>query len=211
MKRYFFAGLIILLPFALTVIIVAFFINLLTAPFESFVESTLAYYDILDRPFLFLSGEQVLIISSKVLILAVLFGFVLAIGFLAQMVLLNTFIGVGEYIIHRIPLINVIYKSAKEIVNTVFNIKKNAFSQVAIVPFPHSETYSLALVSSEQSTDSFNQSISIFIPTTPNPTIGFMLMIKREDLIFIDMKVEDAIKCIVSCGIMFPEFQTINE
>ena len=78
-----------------------------------------------------------------------------------------------------------------------------------MAPFPTESTYSLGLVSRESPKTceeaKGSELISVFVPTTPNPTTGFLLMYKKEDLIFIDMKTEDAIKYIVSCGVIVPE------
>lgn len=211
MKRYFFTGLALLLPFTLTIVIVMFLVNILTKPFQEFVESTLNYYDIMDQPFLFFSGAQVLYISSKLLVLGVLLGVVLVIGFLGQMVLLKGMIYFGELVIHRIPMINVIYKLAKEVINSLFSSKSNNFSQVVLIPYPYPGVYSIALVAADQRSIHDNSPISVFVPTALNITIGYMISVRREELIYIDMKVEDALKCVVSCGIMFPKFEVRNE
>lgn len=205
MKRNFFAGLFILLPFALTLFIVFFIINLLTVPFQDIVERILDYYDILDKPFLFFSGEQVMLIFSKIFVLITLFGIVIFIGFLARLVLLTPIIRLGEVLINRIPMVNVIYRSIKEIINNIFNNKTKTYSQVALVPFPNSKAYSIGLISQEK--PSADNTVNVFIPTTPNPTIGYMLILKASDVVFIDMKIEEALKSVVSCGIIFPEFK----
>ncbi len=78
-----------------------------------------------------------------------------------------------------------------------------------MAPFPTEDVYSLALVSRESPKScqeaKNSELISVFVPTTPNPTTGFLLMYKKEDLVFIDMSTEDAIKYIVSCGVIVPE------
>lgn len=211
MKRYFFSGLALLLPFTMTLIIVSFVINLLTTPFEEFVETTLDYYNILDQPVLFLSGQQVLFISSKLLILIVLFGLVLLIGYFARLVLLNMIIDFGEKVIQRIPMINVIYKSVKEIVNSLFSSRSKAFTDVVLIPYPNPDTLSIGLIAASQNNPHDASSVSVFMPTAFNLTVGFMLMVPKEELIFIDMKVEDALKCVISGGITFPDFQTVKK
>jgi len=207
MKKYFFTGLVTLLPFTLTLIIVIFVINFLTKPFQGTVESVLNYYGALNQPFFFFSGKQILHFGSKVLILAALFVITLFIGFLGRLVFLNTVFVYGDYILHRIPLINKIYKAAQEVVKTLFSSKSLAFSQVVLVPFPNSKAYSLGFITQKQNGTSTQDSLSIFVPGTPNPTMGFMLVYKLEDIIFVDMSVEDALKFVISCGIMFPGFQ----
>src|ERR1700761_1528805 len=116
MKRYFLTGLAILLPFTMTIFIVAFVVDLLTEPFQSLVESSFIYYHILDQPFLIFSGDQMLLIFSKLFILVILFLIALIIGFLGKLILTKTLINFGEQVIHRIPLISTIYKLIKEVI-----------------------------------------------------------------------------------------------
>ncbi|MBA3816890.1 MAG: DUF502 domain-containing protein [Parachlamydiaceae bacterium] len=210
MKRNFFAGLFILLPFALTLFIVSFIINILTAPFQDIVSTILNYYDILDKPFLFFSGDQMAQISSKIFVLMALFGIVMLVGFLGRLLLLTSIIRVSEVLIHRIPMVSPIYKATKEIIKTFFNSQANTFSKVVLVPFPNPNAYCIGLISQDKPIGNYD-TITVFIPTAPNLTIGYMLAFKPADLIFVDMKVDDAVKCIVSCGIMFPEYKILLE
>lgn len=207
MKKNFLTGLVLLLPFTLTVVIILWAINFLTNPFQGGVEAILRHYHILDAPFLFLSSDQVLYFSSKFIVLCLLFAVLLFIGFLGQLVLLKTFFRFGDYIITRIPFVNKLYTMIQEIVKTLFHTKGHAFSQVVIVPFPKSNTYSVALMTRVQKALLPCDIVSVFVPGSPNPTFGFMLTCKMEDIILLDMKVEEALKFIVSCGIMFPGFK----
>lgn len=208
MKKDFFTGLILLLPFALTLIIVTTLINLFTSPFQGFIESILSYYDILDEPFFIFTRTQVLHFNSKILALISLFLFIILIGFLGQMLFLKALLNLWDFIIQRIPFINRVHKATKEVVNTVFGPKKSAFDRVVLIPFPTANAYSIGLLSKEQSTLSTGETIAVFVPGSPNPTMGFMLTYKYEELIFTTMTVEEAFKFIVSFGIMFPGFQS---
>lgn len=205
MKKLFWTGLITLLPFTLTLLIVLFVINILTAPFQGYVEGILDYYDLLDQPFLFLSGQEVLYFSSKVLVIAALFGITVLIGFIAHLVIARVFFQIGDYIIARIPIVNKLYKSVREIVQMLFKSQGSSFSQVVLVPFPHSTAYSMGLITIKQTPEAHDSEVLVFVPGTPNPTAGFMLSYKYEEIIFLNMKVEDGLKFIVSCGIMLPD------
>jgi uncharacterized membrane protein len=207
MKKLFFTGLITLLPFTLTLLIVIFIINLLTNPFQGSVAAILNHYDLLDKPFLIFSAADILYFSSKLLILAILLAFIIFIGFLGKMVITKTFFSFSDYIIHHIPIINKVYKSVQELVNTLFRSKNSSFSQAALVPFPHSKAYSMAFISSKQTPESHTENVLVFVPGTPNPTGGLLLSFKYEEIIFLDMKVEDALKFTISCGIMNAEFR----
>jgi len=200
MKKLFFTGLITLLPFTLTLIIVLYIINLFTDPFQAPVEAMLEYYNLLDHPFLFFSGKDVLTFSSKTLALIALFAFIVLIGLLGHMVIAKTFLRFSEYVIARIPIVNKIYKIVQEAVLTLFNPKSASFSQAALVPFPYPGVYTMGFISLKQSSEKHNANVLVFIPGTPNPTAGFMLSFKHEEIIFLEMKIEDAVKFVISCG-----------
>lgn len=214
-RRYFFTGLALLLPAVVTILIVLFFINLLTKPFVNFTDTVLSHIGLLNKPFLFLSAEQVLHLVSKVLIVITLAIFTICAGLFAQIVAARYLIRLGDYIIHRIPIVNKIYKAAQDVVQTVFKEEKKTFTQVVLVPFPHEKSYSIGLVTNDcipEGADSEHGGlVSVFLPATPNPTMGFMLMLRREQLIFLDMKVDDALKAIISCGVMISKISKADD
>jgi uncharacterized membrane protein len=202
MKKYFITGLVILLPLAVTIAVIVFLINFLTKPFIGVVCSFLSHLNIINEGFLFLSPEQLLKYGSQLLILIFLFFVTLLLGYIARWFFINTILKVGDKILHRIPIVNTVYKTTQDIINTLFVSDKNSFQQVVLVPFPRPGVYVLGLISRE----SPKICSEALIPTTPNPTTGFLLMFKKEDLVFIDMRPEDAIKYIVSCGVIVPEY-----
>ncbi len=209
MKKYFLTGLAILLPLAFTIAIVVFIVNFLTKPFMGLVMTFLSHTRAQEFGFLFLSPEQVIRYSSQFIILIGLFLITLLLGIIARWFVFRIFLNLSDKLLHKIPLVNKVYKTTQDIIKTLFSSDKNSFKQVVMAPFPHGGTYSLGLVSRESPKTcekaKGSELVSVFVPTTPNPTTGFLLMFKQEDLIFIDMKTEDAIKYIVSCGVIIPE------
>lgn len=210
MKKYFITGLVILLPVALTLAIVIFVFNLLTVPFLGVVKTIFDRYDIFENGFLFFNSEQVQNISAQLLILVSLFFLTLGLGYIARLFFFRTAIRFAEYIVRQIPLVSTIYKTCKDVIKTIFTTETKSFKQVVMVRFPNAETYSIGLVTREgipglNQTD-YDDTVAVFVPTTPNPTSGFLLIYKRKDLIFLDMKVEDAFKYVISCGMIMPEF-----
>lgn len=206
MKKYFITGLVFLLPLALTVAIVMFIVNVLTAPFVGIVQSILEYFDLLDQGFLFLSAEHVQIGVSKLIILVFIFFVTAALGALGRWFFFHYMLNLWDYVLHRIPLVSSIYKACQEVIKTLFESKTNSFKQVVMVPFPNKETYSMGLVTGENlpwlpGKPDMNV-VSVFVPTTPNPTSGFMMMFDQKDIVYVDMKVEDALKYIISCGVV---------
>lgn len=202
MRKYFFAGLALLLPTTITLIVTLFIVNLVTRPFEGAVESVLTYYNLFDKPFLFLSAYQVLNLISKTLVIAFIILLIFLIGMMGQNIITRAFFNLGDYVIHKIPLVNKVYKATTEVVHNLFKTDSTAFSQVVLVPFPHANAYSIGLISTEQNLSLTENKISIFVPGTPNPTMGFMLMFNKNEVIPTDMKVDEALKFVISCGIM---------
>jgi uncharacterized membrane protein len=208
MKQLFFTGLMLLLPFAITIALTIFVVNLLTSPFQEPVASLLKHYDSLNQPFLLFSARQILQFSSKMVVLAILFGIILLIGFLGRTVFMGTFFLIGDRILYRIPFFRNVYKTVQEIIYTILHLKSALFSQVVLVPFPNSRAYGIGLLSQTGSGTLPIGRVPVFIPSALNPTFGLVLLYKPEELLFIDMKVEDAMKLIVSCGAMFPLLTT---
>ncbi|MGE5196798.1 MAG: DUF502 domain-containing protein [Anaerolineae bacterium] len=208
MKKYFITGLVILLPLAVTIAIVMFIVNFLTQPFIGMVSSFLSHLHIINKGFLFLTPEQLLKYGSQLLILIILFLATVGIGMVTQWVVIKSLLHLGDKILHRIPIVNTVYKTTQDIIKTLFVSDKNSFKQVVMVPFPRPDVYALGLIARESppicSRAAGKNLISVLIPTTPNPTTGFLLMYNREELILVDMKPEDAIKYIVSCGVIIP-------
>ncbi|SCA64096.1 Uncharacterized protein SCG7086_BZ_00060 [Chlamydiales bacterium SCGC AG-110-P3] len=211
MRKYFLTGLAILLPLALTIAIVTFLVNLLTAPFIGIVKPLLARYDLFQNGVLVLSGEQLLQYGSQAAILIFLFCLTVMLGALTRWFVVHYFIGLGDYILHRIPLVNTVYKTSQDVIKTIFTGGTKSFKQVALVPFPHRSTRSIGLVTREEVTGSNGEKlVAVFVPTTPNPTSGFLMLFKREDTVFLDMAVEDAFKYIISCGVIATPFHPID-
>lgn len=209
MRKYFLTGLILLLPLVVTVFVFLFLVNFLTKPFLGFTSNIMIKWNLFPQGLFFLNQEQLIHYGSQCLILLVLFSATILLGMLTRWFFLSALISCCDRLLHKIPLINTVYKTSQEIIKTLFSSDKNSFKTVVMVPFPQKGSYALGLISRE-SPLSCNKAageelLSVLIPTTPNPTTGFLLMFKKSDLIFVDMKPEDAIKYIVSCGVILPE------
>ncbi len=202
-KRYFATGLVILLPVAVTIVILAFIINFLTAPFVSFFEHFLQGTEF------YLKYHAFVHFLLQIFFLIALFLFTVLLGFLTRIVVFKSMLTLYDYILHRIPIIKTIYKTAQQVMKTIFGSRSRSFKQVVMVPFPSKGAYSIGLVSSpapalcEKMTG--KSLITVFVPTTPNPTSGYLIMYEDSEVIYIDMKIEDAIKYVISCGVLIDE------
>lgn len=200
MKKYFITGLVILLPMAVTIVLLAFIINLLTQPFVGLIEQFLV-----GAPWYEKYRGAVHIILQIILLFA-LFFFTVLLGFLARVVVFKSLLSFYDYVLHRIPVIKTIYKATQQVIKTIFGSSSRSFKQVVMVPFPIPGAFCIGLVSSpapmlcEKTVG--KPLITVFVPTTPNPTSGFLMMYKEDEVIYLDMKIEDAFKYIISCGVI---------
>ena len=132
-----------------------------------------------------------------------------ALGALAANIFGRTLISVGERVVNRVPLVRNVYGALKQIVETVFSGNANSFKEVVLVQYPMEGLYVVAFVSAEgrgsMRTHIGEDVVGLFVPTTPNPTSGFLLYTKRSNTIPIDMSVEEAAKLIISFGMVSPD------
>jgi uncharacterized membrane protein len=214
-KKYLITGLIILLPLALTIFVIKFFFNLLTDPFVGGVKGALNYFGLFNSGSFLVNSDELQLIISKILILIFLFAFTVLLGFLTSWFLIRYLIKIWDYILHRIPIVRTIYKGSQDVINTIFSDKNQSFKQVLMVPFTHPNAYSIGFVTRDDLApinDPNGTPLStVFIPTTPNPTSGFLVIFEKKDLIYLDMKVEEAFKCIISCGVISKNFTSTSQ
>ncbi|MDC1134498.1 DUF502 domain-containing protein, partial [Alphaproteobacteria bacterium] len=120
----------------------------------------------------------------------------------------RTLLKAGERVLDKMPVVRTIYGAIKQIMETVMSTNSESFREVVLVEYPRKNIWVIGFVTGETKGEvqSLNKShlINIFIPTTPNPTSGFLLFIPKEDLVYMDMKVEDAVKMVISGGIVTP-------
>ncbi len=201
MKKYFLTGLVTLLPLTVTIWVVHFFVNFLTKPFINLVSP------LTDR--LPIASPQIIRTISQVLILIALVALTWFIGFVARRFFFTHIIRLGDRILIKIPLVNKVYKTSKDIVKSLFGSKEKSFKQVVLLSFPYKGAYCIGLIAKDApptcSKARQNELVSVFIPTTPNPSTGYLTMCQRSDLIYLDMKTEEAIKYVVSCAVIQPE------
>lgn len=214
MKKYFITGLVVLAPLALTLAVFIFIVNLLTEPFSGVVNTLFGHFHLFQKGFLFLSAAQVQKIVSQVVILAGLFFFTVALGFIGRLFLVNYFIGLGDKILHKIPFISSVYKISQDVIKTIFTSENRSFKQVVLVPFPSRDSQSVGLVTRDDFGGMENppekKLVAVFVPTTPNPTSGFLILYPQEQLTYLDISVEDAFKYVISCGVILTPFKKVN-
>ena len=199
MKKNFLTGLAILLPIALTVWILFFLINLLTNPFMGMVKGVLNTYELWNNAL----GPGAVLLISRVAVLITLFMLTLLIGFFARRLFIRALVHLLDMIFHRIPVVNKIYKASKDVVHTLFSEEKKSFSQVVLVPFPNAKSFCMGMITSPlhpESTPEIAKKVAVFVPGTPNHSVGFMILYQQDQLTYINTTVEEAFKFIISMG-----------
>jgi uncharacterized membrane protein len=190
-RNSFFAGLVVVVPVVASVAILWGFFNWVT---DFLLPGALREHQ---QTFLY----RVIALVSFVV-------FVTAVGWVTRLVAGRRMVALGEKIIGRVPLLNRIYGFVKEVSNTMFGGRKTVFRQVVLVEFPRTGIYSLGFVTSETEGEAQAKTketvINVFIPTTPNPTSGFLVLVPRKQVINLDMTVGEGMKMVVSGGAVVP-------
>jgi uncharacterized membrane protein len=131
-------------------------------------------------------------------------------GILAKGLLGRTFMRIGEATVSRIPLVRTVYSSIKQIVDTVVGQDGPKFERACLVQYPRPGMWAVAFISTkakgeiDAKLNDGETMLSLFMPTTPNPTSGFLLFVKQSDVVMLDMGVDDAVKLVISAGLVYP-------
>jgi uncharacterized membrane protein len=133
---------------------------------------------------------------------------ILVVGILTRNFIGRKIVRFGENIVNRIPFVRSLYMGVKQLVEAFFIQKNDAFKRVALLEYPRRGAYVLGFITGESKGEvqikTDKKMINVFVPTTPNPTSGFYILIPEDDLIILNMTVEDAFKLIISGGIFSP-------
>jgi uncharacterized membrane protein len=193
-RKYFITGLLIWIPLVITLWVLKLIVetldqSLLLLPHEWRTEAFLGYH---------VPGLGVILTLVIVFVTGVF-----ATNFLgARLVLL------WHAVLHRIPVVNSIYSSVKQISDTLFSSSGQAFRKALLVQWPREGTWTIAFLTGVPGGDVANylkgDFVSVYVPTTPNPTSGYFAMLPRGDVVELDMSVDDALKYIISMGVVSP-------
>ena len=133
------------------------------------------------------------------------------IGFLTANIIGRTVVHLGESILDRMPLVRSVYRGLKQIFETILSNKAETFNKVAIMEYPRRGAWSIVFISSERRNEvtghlepNLGEMIAVFLPSTPNPTTGFLMYVPRSEVIELSMSVEEAAKLVISAGLVAP-------
>ncbi|MBJ3762959.1 DUF502 domain-containing protein [Maribius pontilimi] len=136
--------------------------------------------------------------------------FTILVGWMAKGLIGRSLIRWAEGLVDRTPIVRSVYNGLKQIAETVFAQSESSFDKAVLIEYPRKGLWAIAFVSTEAKGEidrripSPDDKVSVFLPTTPNPTSGFLLFVLRRDLIELDMTVEDAAKLVISAGLVYP-------
>ncbi|HUD02202.1 MAG TPA: DUF502 domain-containing protein [Rhabdochlamydiaceae bacterium] len=207
MKKSFSTGLIILLPFALTVWVVHYLFDLFTNPLFNILEKTLLWFE-QKQGLSLLHHETLVTFLSRMTALVLTFFFIVALGFLARKFFFKGLLKFTHEVMIRIPVVGTIYRLTKDLTKAMLSTDQKTFKETVLVPFPSPETYSVGFITADvpaalkkviPQTD-----VTVFVPTAPHPISGYVLFCARKATHSVDISVEDTFKFLLSCGVIQP-------
>lgn len=200
-RTYFLAGILAIAPIAITLAVASWLINFVDSRVVPLIPEHL-------NPDFYLKDVLGLEIGLPGLGLLILFIVITLIGWITAGYLGRSAVRLGERFVARMPVIRSIYGAVKQIFETVLAHKSQAFRQAVLVEYPRRGVWTVAFITGETEGEvqalTEEDVVSIYVPTTPNPTSGFLLFVPREDVVELHMSVEEAIKYVISGGIVTP-------
>lgn len=193
-KRYFLTGLLIWVPLVITGWVLSLIVNTLDQSLRLLPESIHPQH---------LLGFAIPGFGAVLTLAMILLTGLLAANFIGQKL-----VGWWDKLLSRIPVVNSVYKSVKQVSDTLFAPNGNAFRKALLVQYPREGSWTIAFLTGKPGGDLLNHlpgdHVSVYVPTTPNPTSGFFLMMPVTDVIELDMSVDEALKYIISMGVVAP-------
>lgn len=202
MKKYLVAGLLVWLPLAITIWVLSWLLSAMDGVFASLLSATQAVlpasaHDGLEK-LRHVPGLSVIVLATGLLLTGVF-----AANFVGQW-------GIRQWdrLMGKIPIVKSIYSSVKQVSDTLFSSNGNAFREAVLVQYPRAGSWTIAFVTGQPGGEVAGrlpvEHVSVYVPTTPNPTSGFFLMMPRSDIVELAMSVDEALKYVISMGVVVP-------
>jgi len=191
LRKYLLAGVVAMMPLLVVVALVNWLLHI--------SDKAVALLPAAYRPALLLGVD----IPGMGIVLALLF--IIVIGALVTHFIGRYFMRLVDLVMERIPLVNTVYKATRQLLEAIFSDNSNAFKAVVMVPFPHKGSMVLGFVTGESPVSAApdsKPSVSVFVPSTPLPTTGWLLFVAAEELVHLDISVEEGMKLVLSGGVV---------
>lgn len=202
MKKYLIAGLLVWLPMAITIWLLHSVLGLMDGVFGWFLSATQTVL-----PAAATAPLEMLRNVPGLGVIVMLAGLLLT-GVFATNIVGQWWLRQGARLVNRIPIVKSIYSSVKQVSDTLFSSSGNAFREAVLVQYPREGAWTIAFVTGKPGGEAAHHLagdyLSVYVPTTPNPTSGFFLMLPRSDVIELAMSVDEALKYVISMGVVAP-------
>jgi uncharacterized membrane protein len=199
LRRWFFTGLLVTAPILFTVYITWATIKLIDGQVNNLIPE-FSNWNLGDIP-----GAGLVVGAALITLIGAI-----AAGFMGRWI-----IRLGESLLNRMPVVRSIYGATKQILETVISTQSDAFREVVLVEYPRRDLWVIGFVTGATKGEVARlvpgSNVNVFIPTTPNPTSGFLLFCPVEDIVYFNMTVEEAVKLVVSGGIVSPPDRNLNK
>ena len=208
MKKYLIAGLLVWLPLAITIWVLQAALGLLDGVFGWFLHAGKAVLPAAAEPLI-----NLLLRIPGLGVLVMLLGLLIT-GVFATNIVGQWWLRQGSRVLSKIPIVKSIYNSVKQVSETLFSSSGNAFREAVLVQYPRQGSWTIAFVTGRPGGEAAlhlqGDYLSVYVPTTPNPTSGFFLMVPRADVIVLQMTVDEALKYVISMGVVAPPLHAVS-
>ncbi len=202
MKKYLIAGLLVWLPLAITIWVLQAALGLLDGVFGWLLNAGRAILPAAAEPLI-----DLLLKIPGLGVIVMLLGLLLT-GVFATNIVGQWWLRQGSRALSKIPIVKSIYNSVKQVSDTLFSSSGNAFREAVLVQYPRAGSWTIAFVTGKPGGEAAlhltGDYLSVYVPTTPNPTSGFFLMVPRADVVVLKMSVDEALKYVISMGVVAP-------
>lgn len=212
LRSNFLAGLIIVAPIGLTIWLIWTVVGWVDSWVWPFVPQAYHPEELINRILGRAPGNEITVNVRGVGVVVFLF-FTILVGWIGKGLIGRSFLGIGERLVDRTPVVRSIYNAVKQIAETVFSQRDTSFDKACLVEYPRRGIWAIAFISTNAKGEIDSKLgdgepvVTVFLPTTPNPTSGFLLFLPQSDVKPLDMTVEDAAKLVISAGLVYPNGQ----
>lgn len=208
LRNSFLTGLVVVAPIGLTVWLIWTVVGWVDSFVWPFIPDAYQPTELLNR-FLGREGDARIEVNVRGVGVIIFLLFTVFIGWVAKGFLGRSFLAWGEGLIDRTPVVRSIYSGVKQIAETVFAQSEANFEKACLIQYPRQGIWAIGFISAPTRGEVLakadaNEMLSVFVPTTPNPTSGFLLFFPKSDVIELDMTIEDAAKLVISAGLVYP-------
>ena len=209
MRSNFLAGLIIVAPIAMTIWLIWTVVGWIDGWVWPFVPDQFHPEELMNA-LLGLEGADRISVNVRGIGVVIFLIFTMVVGFVGKGLFGRTMLRISENLVDRMPVVRSIYNGVKQIAETVFSQRDTSFDKACLIEYPRRGIWAIAFISINAKGEVYEklsdgtEVATVFLPTTPNPTSGFLLFLPRNDIKELDMSVEDAAKLVISAGLVYP-------